>query len=78
MEAEAGRRRALLRQVSAGPEGRWRPPSPAAPHALLPSGAGLEGGGRRRLVRAAAARLHRGLRRPQRPRPFPPGALDLQ
>lgn len=65
-----------------GPGGGGGPrspsPSPAAPHAVLPSGAGLEGGGRRRLVRAAAARLHRGLRRPQRPRPLPPGALDLE
>lgn len=77
--AGAGRQRALLRQVSAGPQAAGpQLPVLAAPHAVLPAGAGLEGGGRRRLVRAAAARVHRGLRRAQRSRPLPPGALDLQ
>lgn len=78
---EAAPQRALLRQVSAGPPGGGGsrfPQSPAAPHAALPAGAGLEGGGRRGLVRAAAARVHRGLRRAERPGPLPPAALDLQ
>lgn len=52
-------------------------PRPPSIHAASPSGAGLEAGGRRRLVRAAAARLHRGLRPPQRHSAPAPAALAL-
>lgn len=81
--AAAGRQRALLRQVSAAQPRPFpsHPPlsSPRPPpiHAASPSGAGLEAGGRRRLVRAAAARLHRGLRPPQRHSAPAPAALAL-
>lgn len=50
----------------------------AVPSRCVPAGSGLASGRRRDLVRAAAAHLHRGLHRPQRPGPVPPGALDLQ